>query len=311
MTRVRLLAAYLLLLTAACSADPPVKPSQAARTPQASIAQETGPGRYTHVLDPCALLTAERSEQLVPFALGAYSGPACVWRPSAPSLPAASAYELVVSFHLATDITRARAYLQDPPADLWWAAGRTKTRDPATNSFPGVGDESVVYDLGPSSTVLGYRLSNVVIIVRYGRFREGKPAQDDPRQRDDARKAALWVAEAVARSAPTVADPSDGRFAAAPYACSLVKDGKPLSATSCDHGDVTVRHAAAWGGKSGIAVAKAMFAHYRSKPFKMVNGLGDEAFQKKDTIWVRVSNLVVTVRGSKADAATVIDRLPS
>ncbi|MEV0621893.1 DUF3558 family protein [Nonomuraea sp. NPDC050404] len=309
MTRVRLLAALLLLLlTAACSADPPAKPSQAARTPQASITQETGPGRYTRILDPCALLTAEQAEQLVPLARGAYSGPACVWQPSGPPLPAASAYYLVVSFHLAADITQARAYLQNPSGDSWWVAGLTKTPDPAANSFPGVGDESVVYDLPTSNTVLGYRLSNVVIIVRYGSSFGGGSAQADQRQRDDARKAALWVAEAVKRPAPIVANPSDGRFAAAPYACSLV-GGEPLSATSCRSG-VMVRHAPAWGGKSGIAVAKAMFAHYRSKPFKIVKGLGDEAFQKKDTIWVRVSNLVVTVRGTKPRAATVIDHLP-
>ncbi|GAA3608289.1 hypothetical protein GCM10022419_111500 [Nonomuraea rosea] len=161
-------------------------------------------------------------------------------------------------------------------------------------------------------TLLIYRLSNAVITIQYGREVQDEALKVDPRQRDNVRKAALWVAQAMDRPAPAV-NPSDGRFGAPPYACALLGDGVPMLPTVCDDGDVIVqvRLAPPWRGKSGIAVAKEMMAHYGSKPFKPVKGLGDEASLKKDIMWVRVSNLVLKVGNStKAHVARILERLP-
>ncbi|MGP3918821.1 hypothetical protein [Nonomuraea sp. 10N515B] len=121
-------------------------------------------------------------------------------------------------------------------------------------------------------------------------------------------------------------NPRDGRFAAAPYACSLLPEGVPESATQC--GGLKVRHARAWQGKSGIAVAKEIFAYYRRQAeerAKPVKGLGDEAFaalyRSRVTVWVRVSNLVLEIPFDQADGkvtpemhetvAEILSRLPA
>ncbi|MEU7861601.1 hypothetical protein [Nonomuraea sp. NPDC049141] len=301
---IRILAAVLVLLTAACSADPaPARPMQASSTPQA------GPGRYTRTPDPCSLLTAEGVERLVPLAEQRYDKTECTWSTPRHLAPANSHYTLTLVVHLATDVAAAGTYLKEQ-TESRPAFGRFYVKGKAS-AVSGVGDEAVTLETS-RSTLLVYRLSNAVITIQYGRAVQDEALQADPRQRDNARKAALWVAQAMDRPAPAV-NPSDGRFAAAPYACALLEDGVPVSATVCNDGGVIVqvRLAPPWQGKSGIAVAKEMMAHYRSKPFKPVKSLGDEAFLKKDIMWVRVSNLVLKVgNGTRADVARVLDRLP-
>lgn len=304
---IRVLAVALVLLTAACTAtaDPaPVTPTQAASTPQA------GPGRYTRIPDPCSLLTAEQVGQLVPLAQQGYSNQECTWSTWGRAVPENSGYRLKLAVHLAGDIPAAVASFNEEAKSenaVAWLYGKQKV-----SAVPGVGDQALSRETLPS-TFLIYRLSNAVITISYGRAEPDKPVQADSRLPGNARKAALWVAQAMDRPAPA-ANPQDGRFAAAPYACTLLEDGAPVSATVCKERGVTVqvRHAPPWQGKSGIAVAKEMFAHYRTKPFKRVKGLGDEAFVKKDTMWIRVSNLVLTMRsksGGQALAAEILDRL--
>ncbi|GAA3588888.1 hypothetical protein GCM10022419_084090 [Nonomuraea rosea] len=172
---------------------------------------------------------------------------------------------------------------------------------PETPTSAKVGDESFILVMDHShTTVLAFRLSNAVININYGWH-----AKLDPQHPDQARKAAQWAAEALDRPAPT-ADPSDGRFAAASYACSLLPEGVPQSATRC--GGLTVRHARAWRNRSGITVAEEIFAYYRreaDEPAQPVKGLGGEAFAATDlsrmTLWVRVSNLVLEIRFNADD----------
>ncbi|GAA3223909.1 hypothetical protein [Nonomuraea helvata] len=303
----RILAVLLVLLATACSADlAPARPSPTASTPQA------GPSRYTRLPDPCSLLTIEQAQHLVPLGRSNYSATGCLWSlPILTHLPASSVYTLLVDVYVAADVTAARTYFKQPvtsPARAPWEQLRVMAERPSSPA-PGVGDEAAVYQV-TATTYMIYRLSNAVIALRYTRAEEA-----DPRQRDNLRKAALWVAEVMDRPAPAAnANAADGRFAAAPYACSLLADGYPGPATACrrEGASLTVRHAPPWNGKSGLEVAKEMFAYYRKRPAKTVKGLGDEAFRLKGTLWVRVSNLVLEVRSNDATAVVrqILDRLP-
>jgi hypothetical protein len=192
---------------------------------------------------------------------------------------------------------------------------------PEPHTSANVGEESFVLTSTLSqTTILTFRLSNAVININYG-WR----APPGPQHQERAVKAAQWIAEAIDRPAPT-ADPSDGRFAAAPYACSLLPEGIPQSATQC--GGLKVRHARAWKGKSGITLAKEIFVYYKRQPFQRIHpekGLGDEAFsdnqQYQVTVWVRVSNLVLKIPFNQTDGkvtpemraavAEVLSRLPA
>ncbi|MET7330741.1 hypothetical protein [Nonomuraea sp. NPDC005650] len=302
----RILAVLLALLATACSADlAPARPSPTASTPQA------GPGRYTRLPDPCSLLTIEQAQHLVPLGLPNYSETGCLWSlPGHVSLPASSVYTLLVDVHVAADVTAARTYFKQPvtsPAMDPWEQVQARA-ERLSIPAPGVGDESAVYQM-TTTTYMIYRLSNAMIALQYSRDEEA-----DPRQRDNLQKAALWTAEVMGRPAPAANAAADGRFAAAPYACSLLADGSPGPATACHRKDasLTVRHAPPWNGKSGLEVAKEMFAYYRKRPAKTVKGLGDEAFRLEGTLWVRVSNLVLEVRSPDTTAVVrqILDRLP-
>lgn len=307
--------AVLLLLAAACSADPaPPRPTRAASPPP------SGPGRFTGTLHPCSLLTVEQVEQLVTLAEQKYAEAGCTWSTPIRNLEGPARYELMVGVHLAADVAAAHSFFTKPPDSAFPTMVVKDPPEPRASA--NVGDESFIDapGIGLHATVLTFRLSNAVININYG-----WQAPPGPQHQEHARKAAQWVAEALDRPRPTV-NPSDGRFAAAPYACSLLPGGVPQSATQC--GGLKVRHARAWRGKSGITVAKEIFAYYRSRahePAKPVKGLGDEAFSEKGgigvTLWVRVSNLVLEIPFHKQDgkvtpemheaAAEVLSRLPA
>ncbi|MCG5216253.1 hypothetical protein [Streptosporangium sp. KLBMP 9127] len=312
---IRMAMAVLLLLTAACSADPaPPRPAQAASPPP------SGPGRFAGALDPCSLLTVEQVEQLVTLAEQEYDEAGCTWSTPSPGLPPPARYTLEVGVHLAADVAAAHSFFTKPPDSAFPTMLVADPPEPHVNA--NVGDESFILapPIGLHATALTFRLSNAVININYG-----WQAPPGPQHQERALKAAQWVAEAMDRPGPTV-NPSDGRFAAAPYACSLLPEGVPKSATQC--GGLKVRHARAWQGKSGITVAKEIFAYYRrwaEEPAKPVKGLGDEAFSEKYgsrvTLWVRVSNLVLEIPYNKEDgkvtpemreaAAEVVSRLPA
>ncbi|WP_219501296.1 DUF3558 domain-containing protein [Nonomuraea ceibae] len=316
---IRVVLAVLVLLTAAaCSAEPaPPRPTRAASPPP------SGPGRFTGVVDPCSLLTAEQVEQLVTLAEQKYDEGGCTWTTPGLSLKGQAVHELSVGVHLAADVAAAHAFFVRPPDSAFPAMAVRDRPEPPVDAQ--VGDESFVQApaLGRHATVLAFRLGNAVVNINYGW--RAKPA---PRHQEGALKAARWIAEAMDRPAPAVADPADGRFAVAPYACSLLPEGVPESATQC--GGLKLRLGRAWQGRSGIAVAKEIFAYYRrtqwpEKPVKPVKGLGDEAFAERDgarlTVWVRVSNLVLEIPFTKEDGtltpemrdevANVLSRLPA
>ncbi|MFI9842536.1 hypothetical protein ACIHFD_36270 [Nonomuraea sp. NPDC051941] len=311
---IRMVLAVLLLLTAACSADPaPPGPTQAASSPP------SGPGRFTGVLDACSLLTVEQVEQLVTLAEQRYTGAGCTWSTAGSGLEGRAIYELEVGVHLAADVVAAHSFFTKPPDYAFPAMAGKELPEPHTSA--NVGEESFV--LTPTlseTTILTFRLSNAVININYG-WR----ASPGPQHQERAVKAAQWIAEAIDRPAPT-ADPLDGRFAAAPYACSLLPEGVPQSATQC--GGLKVRRARAWKDKSGITVAKEIMAYYKGRPFQRIHplkGLGDEAFsdnqQYQVTVWVRVSNLVLKIPFNqtdgkvtpeiRAEAAEILSRLPA
>ncbi|TMR88053.1 DUF3558 domain-containing protein [Nonomuraea basaltis] len=311
---IRIVVAVFLLLTAACSADPePPRPTQAANP------LPSGPGRFAGILDPCSLLSVEQVEQLVTLAEQEYDDGGCTWSTPSLDLEGQAIYQLEVGVHLAADLAAAHAFFTKPP-DSAFPRMVVKAL-PETPTSAKVGDESFILPAELSqTTVLAFRLSNAVININYGWH-----AKPDPRHLDQAQKAAQRIAEALDRPAPAV-NRSDGRFAAPPYACSLLPEGVPLSATQC--GGLKVRHARAWQGKSGVTVAKEIFAHYRrqaDEPIKPVKGLGDEAFSEKYgsrvTVWVRVSNLVLQIPFNQEDGkvtpqmreqvAEVLNRLPA
>jgi hypothetical protein len=311
---IRIVVAIFLLLSTACSADPePPRPTQAANS------LPSGPGRFAGIPDACSLLTVEQVEQLVTLAEQEYGDGGCTWSTPSHGLEGQAVYELEVGVHLAGDVAAAHAFFANPPDSAFPRMAVQAL--PETPTSAKVGDESFILPRELSSTtVLAFRLSNAVININYGWH-----ATPDPRHLDQAQKAAQWVAEALDRPAPTI-DPSDGRFAAAPYACSLLPGGVHQSATQC--GGLKVRHARAWQGKSGITVAKEIFAYYKreaDEPVQPVKGLGDEAFYGKSMsqvrLWVRVSNLVLEIRFTKEggkvtpemreEVAAALSRLPA